>query len=141
MPLRLSLPLPPTDNDIYVPVKKRGKSAGMRLSDTARAYKVKVAELMADAAVLQPDFVVEDDVEYSITLVVFFKAAYSKDWPKRAKCRFRKIDSHNRLKLVIDAVMQGLGLDDNCLFEQSITKQEDPEDPRIEVEIRRWEWA
>ena len=141
MPLRIALPLPPTDNDLYVPVKKKGKSAGLRLSDVARAYKIKVAEAMADAALLNPDFEVELDVEYAIHMVVYFESAYSKGWPKKAKSRFRKIDTHNRLKLVIDSVMGSMGLDDNCLFEQSVVKQEDSEDPRVEVEIRRWEWA
>jgi len=141
MPLRISLPMPPTDNNLYVPVRKKGKSAGLRLSDTARVYKVKVAEVMADAALLNPDFGIEENVEYAISLVVYFKSAYSKSWPKKAKSKFRKIDTHNRLKLVIDSVMGSMGLDDNCLFEQSVIKMEDPEDPRVEVEIRRWEWA
>lgn len=140
MPLRITLPMPPTDNDLYVPIKKGGKSVGLRLSNVARAYKIQVAEVMADAALLNPDFKVEVDVEYAINLVVYFKSAYSKGWPKKARSRFRKIDTHNRLKLVIDSVMSSMGLDDNCLFEQSVVKQEDPEDPRIDVEIRRWEW-
>jgi Holliday junction resolvase RusA-like endonuclease len=138
MRLRVALPMPPTDNDLYTPLKKRGKTVGLRLSDVAKAYKFKVAEALADAALLSPDFVIEDDVEYAIELVVYFAATHSKGWPGTAKHRFRKIDSHNRLKLVIDSVMGGVGLDDSCLFEQNVIKQCDPDNPRIEVELMKW---
>lgn len=148
MTMWLTLPLPPSDNQLYenLPGRPRpgkgGKTiivvGGRRLSKKGEAYKKAVQDKVGELAAVCPDFLLEN-VKYTLVVKVFFEAIENKGWPGKAKSRYKKIDTMNRTKLPTDAVAEMIGVDDRHHFLTIVQKECDPEDPRIEMILREQE--
>jgi Holliday junction resolvase RusA-like endonuclease len=129
--MKITLPMPPSDNNIYFNWGRARKR-----TSAADKYHNQVQEAMAHLA-LGGCEEFEDQVPYSITIIVYFEEVLTKGWPKWAKNRFLKTDCMNRQKLVTDAVMECIGIDDRHIFDSRVIKRRDRENPRVEVILRR----
>lgn len=112
--LRLDLPMPPSDNHIYINTPK-----GRALTSTAKKYKNDVQRRTAEATLLlQKAFDIKNP--YIILLEFYYERSEvlsTQHWRP-----FKKNDASNRTKLLIDAVTDGAGFDDGGLFFYLIRK-------------------
>lgn len=141
MSIRMVLPLPPSDNDIYTTIILRtGKKMFPRrqLTTDARAYKTKVKQEVAGLFLTSADSF-KKNVPYACLIKVFFSKVYNKGWPKTAKNRYKREDAQDRIKLATDAVTEAIDVDDSHHFLTVISKEEDKGDPRIEITVRERE--
>lgn len=141
MSLRVTLPLPPSDNAIYTTIiLRKGKSIIplRKLTTEARAYKTGVKQLIA-TLFLTSTVEFHKNVQYACLVRVYFRKVYNLGWPDKAKTRYKKEDAQDRIKLVTDAVSEVIGVDDNHHFLTIIQKREDKNDPRIELVVREQE--
>jgi len=141
MSIRITLPLPPSDNKIYTTVivgKGKRKFPKRQLTTEARAYKNKVKTMVA-ALAMESTKAFQPNVKYTCTIRVYFEKVYNNGWPKRAKTRYKKEDAQDRIKLATDSVSEAIGIDDSHHFLTALQKNEDPNDPRIVVTIREQE--
>lgn len=135
--MHVVLPLPPTDNNIYFNMPGGGRA----LTDRAKAYKRAtasvIAEMAATAAVEFPK-----NVPYIIRTWVYFTQIETKGWAKgKAQNRYMRVDTGNRSKLIEDSIAAAIGIDDRHFFDKHHYKRCDPNDPRVEVELREREDA
>lgn len=131
--IRLTVDLPPSDNKIYV----SGRRGVRFLSSKANKFKISVADQILK---LSYDYDGEwflENIEYEVIIRVFFPAIENKGWVKgNAKSRYKKSDATNRQKLVIDAVMEGIGVDDSHISKATLYKKCDQDDPRLLIILR-----
>lgn len=140
--VRASLPLPPTSNNIYA-----DKSGGGRVKTTeARSWQNRaVKEIMRQSGLgIQDEF--DEERMYWLDLHFFFEAVVNKGWYERYKrgpkkgrrkagSKWKKIDLGNRLKLLEDTIKNSVGVDDSATFVLHLTKDCDPGNPRVEVQL------
>lgn len=148
MTMRLTLPLPPSDNQLYEnmpgrPRKGRGGQTiivvgGRRLSKKGEAYKKQVMDAIG-ALALKHNCDLREHQKYTLVLRVYFEAVENAGWPGKAKYRYKKVDTMNRTKLPTDAVAEVLGVDDRHHFLTIVQKECDPENPRLEMILREQE--
>ena len=135
---KIVLPLPPTDNNIYINASttKGGHKRSIRiLSDEAKAYKRSTATEIADMAI-RHTVQFRQNVPYLVLLRVFFENVENAGWATgKAKTRYKKVDTTNRGKLLIDSVTQAIGVDDSHIFPVFKFKDHDSDDPRVEAEV------
>jgi crossover junction endodeoxyribonuclease RusA len=118
--LCITLPLPPGVNNQYVTVGNRRV-----LSKDARAFKRDVAavtrelHMREDVTVLLPTL---REKPFACDLVFYFETPF-------------KRDLDGGLKIALDAVCTGLGLDDRYVVSMTLEKRIDPLHPRLEMEI------
>lgn len=128
--LSMVLAMPPTDNHIYFNLPK---GRGRALTGKAKKYKALVKEKTARAAITSP-LSFREHIAYRVEITIFLNLL-TKGWPKNAKWRFQKIDTLNRTKLLIDSVAEAIGVDDRHVTEVIVRKEDDAEDPRVEVTV------
>lgn len=122
--LRLTLPLPPSFNEAWVPfafMNKGKPAARIILSKSARKWQEAAAELLAQVrkvpALASPSAVLE------VELVVYVPSVSS--------------DGTNRVKLVEDSLAKaGLIHNDRGNVDVRVVKRIDAKAPRVEVEVR-----
>lgn len=136
--LEIVLTLPPTDNNIYFNAtsSKKGYKQSIRvLTNEAKKYKRSAAMAVAELAIYdQVEF--KKDVPYLCVIKVFFENTENKGWPEGgAKTRYKRVDTTNRNKLLIDSIMEALGIDDSHIFPVIKFKRADHDDPRVEVGV------
>lgn len=119
--LRISLPLPPSVNNQYVTVGKRRV-----LSREAKAFRRSVAGIVRDRLT---DGRIDDGwlgelrgQPLACDLVYYFETPYRRD-----------LDGG--LKITLDALCDTLGLDDRYVVSITLTKQIDPLNPRVDLEL------
>lgn len=141
MSIRMILPMPPSDNDIYTDIiVRRGKRQFVirELTTDARAYKRRVKQEVASLFLKTTDSF-KKDIPYTCLVRVFFKKIFNLGWPNKAKTRYKREDAQDRIKLATDSVAEAIGVDDSHHFLTIISKGEDQNDPRIEITIREQE--
>lgn len=136
--LQIVLPLPPSDNHIYFNATtiKRGYKQSIRvLSDEAKKYKKAVASEIAELGIYNKvEF--KKDVPYLCMMKVFFEDIENKGWATgKAQSRYKRVDTTNRNKLLIDSIMEAIGVDDSHIFAVVKFKRSDPDDSRVEVQV------
>jgi Holliday junction resolvase RusA-like endonuclease len=111
--------LPPSSNKIYF-----GNVNGRRLTDASRTYKTALVRWLSREIAKSGLTVFRDDVPYEVRLLFAFEQndVLTKGWPKKAKSRFRKADTTNLDKLVLDALATAIGVDDCAFFSVQLTK-------------------
>jgi len=118
--MRLRIPLPPSVNRIFKIVKVGGR---YRLGLTGEARRWKRSVSIAIAA--NRKFIPLDVGNGSYAVMrIWYR------FPDR-----RRRDTHNHLKLLCDAVAEGLGIDDRWILVQEVGVEIDPRSPGIEIEI------
>lgn len=120
--ISVSLPVPPSVNAQYVVVGKRKRV----LSKVARAWKndaTKRLNLLRDRSEISP---VEERALQKNLLGVYMTFYFTT--PMR-----RDVDGG--VKITLDTIATVLGFDDRNVVDMHLTKQIDPLNPRVEVEI------
>ena len=147
MCLWLTLPLPPSDNQMYEnmpsrPIKRGGKTilltGGRRLSSAGESFKKIVQDRVGELAACSPHVLLQN-IPYTLILKVFFDVVENKGWPDSTQNRYKKVDATNRIKLVTDAVAEVTGVDDRHHFLTTVRKERDASNPRIELILREQE--
>ncbi len=109
--------IPPSTNHAY-----RNGAFGRRvLSNVGVAYKKQITSAVTQAVALGPAMSKDRGWMVWITITT---SILSKGWPKKAKNRYKTLDATNRIKLLEDAIKDGLGLDDSCTLRFIIEKKE-----------------
>jgi Holliday junction resolvase RusA-like endonuclease len=138
--IEATLPLPPTSNNIYV-----DRAGGGRTKTTeARSWQRRATKdiMRQSDLTIQAEF--DPDRMYWMDLHFFFAAVINKKWQERYKRgpkkgqrkgenKWKKIDLSNRIKLLEDTVRNAVGVDDCSTFVLHLTKDCDPDNPRVEV--------
>jgi crossover junction endodeoxyribonuclease RusA len=119
--LRLTLPLPPSVNNQYVTVGRRRV-----LSRGAKAFHRDVAIILRDLAMR---------ADYDEAWVASLRnQPLACDLTFHFETPFRR-DLDGGLKIALDAVCGGLGLDDRYIVTLTLAKHLDPLRPRLEFEL------
>lgn len=129
MMLYISLPgLPPSVNKAYfeqVVLKQMGKKSKLvpvrTLTTEGRAYKKEVVAHIVQNHGLEMHWV-KPNMPLGLAIRVHFPQVENSGWPKDAQSRYKKVDATNRVKLLEDAVVQALGVDDSQFMQASVTK-------------------
>lgn len=112
--ISLILPMPPSSNRYWRTTVSKQGFAVTYLSEEAREYKATVAKIASLGTLIVGDV--------AITVKVF-----------RAR---RAGDYHNRMKVLFDALQGVVYADDKQIVEDHGYRFEDPQRPRVEVEIK-----
>lgn len=109
--------IPPSTNHAY-----RNGAFGRRvLSSVGAAYKKDITARVTQEVALGPPMSKDRGWMVWITVTT---SILSQGWPKKAKNRYKTLDATNRIKLIEDAVKDGIGLDDSCTLRFIIEKKE-----------------
>jgi crossover junction endodeoxyribonuclease RusA len=119
--LKVSLPLPPGVNNLYVSVNGRRV-----LSGEGKRFKSVVAERL-DA--------MRHDGEISPSALADFRSCYLSLFIDFYFATPMRRDLDGGLKITQDAICEALGVNDNRVVDIHLTKRVDPRRPRIEVQL------
>jgi Holliday junction resolvase RusA-like endonuclease len=107
-------PIPPSLNEAYAEVRGR-----RLLTDKAKRYKANVANIMDEEQAT-------DALRFFVRgqeAVEMYIHIYRSNWyTKAGKPNRNAGDSDNRVKLLKDAIFNAIGIDDCCVFHDSIRK-------------------
>ena len=121
-PLRLTLPVPPSTNHLYVTVHKRRV-----LSAEGRKYKKYVGQRVP--AYRQG----LEDNQWLVLTLTFYVPLYN---GKKAKHAKKQWDVTNRVKALEDAICEALGVDDRAVKRVVLDKVDAAaRDSRVEVSV------
>lgn len=120
--LRFSLSLPPSINAQYVVVGKR-KRVLSKVASTWKKDANKAMQMMRDKSVISP---VEEHAFQNNLLGVYMTFYFAT--PMRR-------DLDGGVKIALDTIAESLGFDDRNVVDMHLTKQIDPLNPRVEIEI------
>lgn len=145
--LRITIPfMPPTANKIYITHWRRKVRF---LSDDAKAFKSKFAEEVTSNYLpwisQMQDAEMNPDVRYRVEALMYFDRweVENKGWfskKRSAQSRYKKMDTGNRLKLLLDCLATSLGVDDCHFFDVIGRKriaQDHGREPGIDLFITR----
>lgn len=110
--IHLKIPgLPPSTNHAYTTIVK-GRAPIRMLTKVGRAYKTETSALLISG---YPTALAKIKPEYSYSAAYIFTTSRltTKDWPRTAKNRFRKLDATNRVKLLEDVISEVTSVDDS----------------------------
>lgn len=117
--LKLSLPVPPSVNSIYY----NTRGGGRRLTSKAEKY-MKDARAMANQAIDEQSWIAQKKGVWLYLDLVFY-------FPDR-----RRRDSHNCLKVLLDALEEIVYEDDMYVMPRIQSVEYDKENPRVELHIQ-----
>jgi Holliday junction resolvase RusA-like endonuclease len=118
--IAFSLPLPPTINNSYATVERKGKQRRVSSKRLAQ-YKKDVPNLLYSQGLIRDMWKDARAVKYDVTI-------YFRTMPTQA----RRADLSNRLKALEDVVSQYLGFDDCFIEEGHFKRGIDARCPRVE---------
>lgn len=122
--------LPPSLNEAYSTFRGR-----RTLSAKGASYK-QLTTLELQRAYPAQVCLIRKDMPYRVEVNLFFDTMLNKGWPKTAKTRYKRLDADNRLKLLLDALSEAVGIDDAQFLEVSVTKGELPQGQQHRVVVR-----
>jgi Holliday junction resolvase RusA-like endonuclease len=110
--------LPPSANHAYFNLPRGGRT----LSKEGKGYKTETSAFLirhhqADIRNIKKNW------PYGLAIKLTFKDMYNETWPGKAATRYKKIDVSNRIKLLEDAVVDSLGIDDSQILAVLAVKQ------------------
>lgn len=135
---QISCPMPPSFNEAYTPAKRH-----IAKSKNYRRYARKFASEVTDRnphLITLPDGTFHEDQIFGVYGEVFFDRIWKKRVNKGTSKFLRRLDLDNRLKIIIDCLSDFIGADDANLFQLASEKEEDSDDPRVEITIWRMPW-
>lgn len=113
--------LPPTSNHAYFNLPKGGR----KLTKEGEKYKTETSTFITKNC--QP---LIRDIKLNHAYGIVFGVELdilNKTWPETAKTRYKRLDVDNRIKLLQDAVVEALGIDDSQLMSSGIFKRHSAE--------------
>lgn len=120
--IALTLPMPPSINEQYVVVGKR-KRVLTKVAQTWKKDATKAISMLRDKSTISP----VEERELANSLLGVYMTFYFRTPMKR--------DLDGGLKIALDTIATNLGFDDRNVVDLHLTKQIDPLNPRLEVEI------
>lgn len=120
---------PPSDNHLY----KTGFHGRRVLSDEGKAYINRVRDVVTKAWIERG--MVRTPKDRPLGLRVAVRMPHVFTTTAEAKSKFVKVDTHNRGKLLADAVSKVMGFDDSLHFDVRFTKHEGPSAVYLRVEV------
>lgn len=120
--ITLTLPMPPSINEQYVIVGKR-KRVLSKVAQTWKKDATKAISMLRDRSTISP----VEERELANHLLGVYMTFYFKTPMRR--------DLDGGLKITLDTIATNLGFDDRNVVDLHLTKQIDPLNPRVEVEI------
>lgn len=116
----LSLPLPPSENNLYINIKGRGgrvKGPGYRAYEAEyQAWEWEWFKPLRDASKI-----LLENGSQPLSITLTFRFLYSQIYT--LKGAVKKMDVSNRLKAPIDLLSRSLGIDDSSYFKVSCEKK------------------
>ena len=136
--ITLTLPyLPPSDNHAYenVPlVRRAGKvvAGGRRLSAEGREFKRVATDHLARYHTNELQFFADKkNTRLIVWCIFYFEELLNKSYPKKTPTKYKQLDGHNRIKLLLDTIAELTGRDDSLYWDVVISKREGT--PKTEV--------
>lgn len=128
--------LPPSVNAAYLEqvVKKGKRLVPIRtLTTEGKAYKRELATaIVRDYSTVLVS--IKPNMALGLSIRLSFPNLLNKGWPTAAGTKYKRIDASNRIKLLEDALVEGLGVDDSQFLSVSISKKVGEEATEI------WVW-
>lgn len=110
--------LPPSANHAYFNLPRGGRV----LSKEGKGYKTSVSSFVTQHH--QKDIRdVKKNWPYGLAIKLTFKDLYNETWPGKAANRYKKVDVSNRIKLLEDALVDSLGIDDSQMIAVLVMKE------------------
>jgi len=110
--------LPPSANNAYSNLPRGGRM----LSKEGKGYKTSVSSFIIQHH--QKDIRdIKKNWPYGLAVKLTFEDLYNSTWPGKAANRYKKVDVSNRIKLLEDAIVDSLGIDDSQLLAVMAVKQ------------------
>jgi Holliday junction resolvase RusA-like endonuclease len=131
--LRVELPMPPSVNKLYY--VRNGRKA---LSSEGRALKeqMRAAIVLLCAASAATSQI--ENVPLQLSLEFYFPEIENRGWSQnKTQTRYKKVDVSNRVKLVEDAIVEALGIDDSAFMRIHLSKHGGP--TRVVAIVKRLE--
>lgn len=126
--------VPPSVNHAY------GQRHGKRfLTTEGKAYKNETKTFISRNYATQLLFVKKNE-KYAISIVCYFEELENKTWPEKVDDRYKKLDATNRVKLLEDALVEAVGIDDSHFFQVTVTKRHVSKSPSGKEETHIWLW-
>lgn len=111
------LGVPPSTNNVYFNLPKGGRV----LNNAGKKYKTEISTtIMREHQAEIRD--VQLNHPYGILFVVNM-AILNAGWPEKARTRYKKLDATNRVKLLEDAIVEALGIDDSQVVISVVIKR------------------
>lgn len=118
----MRLPLPLSSNHAY----SRNKQGRRFLSAPFVRFKEEVRTAVRAALLrnLEKTTWLTRNTELTLIIELVFdrEDVYSRTWPKTADYRHKRVDASNRVKMLEDALMESLKIDDSQIFNLHILK-------------------
>jgi hypothetical protein len=131
-------PPPISINDAYTPFKGQ-----LRLTKAGKAYKDSLADAVARASLdwkRAHESIYQHGGWATVLITLYFTNLLNLSWKPGGMTKqgnpqspYKKKDAPNYLKLTVDAVERGSGIDDCNYTDTRIRKRQDAECPRVEV--------
>lgn len=128
--ISISLPgLPPSANQAYFNLPRGGRT----LSKAGKGYKTETsANIIRNHQSSIRD--IKKNWPYGLAIKLTLEHLYNDTWPEKAANRYKKVDVSNRIKLLEDALVDSLGIDDSQMIMVLAYKQVGtPESTKIVV--------
>jgi Holliday junction resolvase RusA-like endonuclease len=113
--------LPPSSNHAYFNLPKGGRTltkGGKKYKTETSTYIMQNFQPLIRGIKLNHPYGILFGVELDIL---------NKTWPETAKTRYKRLDVDNRVKLLQDAVVEALGIDDSQMMSSGIFKRHSTE--------------
>ena len=155
-PLRLTIPMPPSTNRLY----QRIRGGQLALTEEAKRFREQVKSIVVGRIGDVGRLPVDPETVYRVTVDLYLDSLENPGWfeiydkdtfitrgPKKgqlvgrqgerkAKTRYKVVDTDNRVKFLQDCVCKSVGIPNDCqVFQVWPSKYEDPDNPRVEVTI------
>jgi Holliday junction resolvase RusA-like endonuclease len=134
--------VPPSVNKAYFDqVVKKKVRGGMKLvpirtlTKEGRKYKKEIKSAVARGYAMASKHI-QPNVAYCMAIRIFFPAIENKGYPNETDVRYKKLDATNRVKLLEDAIVEALGIDDSQFLRVTVEKAQGPEASHVWI----WEY-
>lgn len=113
--------LPPSSNHAYFNLPRGGRV----LSKGGKGYKTSVSSFVTQHHHSNIRDV-KSNWPYGLAIKLTFEELYNATWPTKAANRYKKVDVSNRVKLLEDALVDSLGIDDSQMIAVFVMKELGP---------------
>lgn len=140
--------MPESVNHLYI----TGMHGGKVLSAAGRQFRDGLCKAVAEATMhvaggwrQKIDDVYDRRCAVEVFYTIYFADLLNKSWRPgkvnksgNAQCPFKRQDASNYIKVIEDAVVEGTGIDDAAHFWTHVSKEWDPDHPRIVINYSIW---
>jgi len=115
-------------NALYINRRQGGRT----FTQDGRAYQRFIIGKLLERWALMPSL--DPHAPYALYIVFHLPVLINTGWPK-TKTRFKSIDASNFVKFFQDCVVKATGVDDANHIDLWVSKREDAQNPRVEIQL------